>query len=71
MTRHLDSQVIELLGRNRLTDEILRSGLEVAHPIRDRGVDLIAYADLETNVPSFIARPVQMKAAPSQSFGIN
>ena len=71
MTRQLDSQVIELLGRNRLTDEILRSGLEVAQPIRDRGVDLIAYADLETNVPSFIARPIQMKAASNQSFGIN
>jgi hypothetical protein len=69
--RPMDSQVVELLGRNRLTDEILRSGLEVAHPSRDRGIDLIAYADIDTNVPSFIARPIQMKAASTQSFGIN
>jgi hypothetical protein len=67
----LDSQVIELLGHNRLTDEILRSGLEVAHPTRDRGIDLIAYADLETNVAAFVARPIQMKAASTQSFAID
>lgn len=67
----MDPQVVELLGRNRLTDEILRGGLEVAHPSRDRGIDLIAYADIDTNVPSFIARPIQMKAASVQSFGIN
>jgi hypothetical protein len=63
--------VIELLGHNRLTDEILRSGLEVAHPARDRGIDLIAYADLKTNVAAFVARPIQMKAASTQSFGID
>src|SRR6185312_16777142 len=67
----LDSQVIELLGHNRLTDEILRAGLEVAHPARDRGVDLIAYADLETRTPSFVSRPIQMKAASTQSFSID
>lgn len=67
----LDSQVVELLGRNRLTDEILRAGLEVAHPARDRGVDLVAYVDLETHVPAFVARPIQMKAASFQSFSID
>jgi hypothetical protein len=69
--RELDSQVIELLGHNRLTDELLRSGLEVAHPARDRGVDIIAYVDLETHVQSFVARPIQMKAASRQSFSID
>ena len=42
----VDSQVIELLGRNRLVSELLRAGLEVAIPARDRGIDLIAYLDL-------------------------
>lgn len=28
----MDSQIIELLGRNRLVDELLRAGLEVASP---------------------------------------
>lgn len=66
-----DSQVIELLGRNRLVDELLRAGLEVALPIRDRGIDLIAYADTGEGVTAFAARPIQMKAASAQSFSIN
>ena len=41
----LDTQQIELLGRNRLVNEIIRANLEVTVPIRDRGIDMIAYAD--------------------------
>ena len=41
----MDSQQIELLGRHRLVEELLRAGLEVALPLRDHGVDLIAYRD--------------------------
>ena len=67
----MDSQIIELLGRNRLVDELLRGGLEVAVPLRDRGIDLIAYADLGTEVDSFIAKPIQMKAASKTSFSID
>lgn len=66
----MDSQVVELLGRNRLVDELLRSGLEVALPERDRGIDLIAYADLDSRVSSFVARPIQMKAASKAHFSI-
>ena len=67
----MDSQVIEVLGRNQLIEELLRAGLEVARPVRDRGVDLIAYADLESKVEAFVARPIQMKAASRRSFGVN
>lgn len=67
----MDSQVVELLGRNRLTAELLRAGLEVARPVRDRGIDLIAYADLASKVPAFIARPIQMKAATKAVFGLD
>lgn len=66
-----DTQLIELLGRNRLIDDLLRAGLEVALPARDRGIDLIAYADLRTNVDGFVARPIQMKAASSRSFSVD
>lgn len=66
----VDSQVTELLGRNRLLAELLRAGLEVALPARDRGIDLIAYADLETRVSSFVARPIQMKATSAAHFSI-
>lgn len=66
-----DSQKVELLGRNRLVDELLRDNLEVALPIRDRGIDLIAYADLSSTVARYVARPIQMKAAWTQSFVID
>lgn len=67
----VDTQVVELIGRNRLGSELLRAGLEVAVPARDRGIDLIAYADLSKSVKEFAARPVQMKAASRSSFSIN
>ena len=66
----LDTQVVELLGRQRLIAELLRDGLEVALPVRDRGVDLIAYADLSRQVAKFAARPVQMKASTTSAFGV-
>lgn len=66
-----DKQVIELIGRNHLGSELLRDGLEVAVPARDRGIDLIAYADLSAQVKSFIARPIQMKAASESSFSVD
>jgi hypothetical protein len=67
----MDSQLIEILGRNRLIDELMRAGLEVSQPIRDRGIDLIAYADLDIRISSFVACPIQMKAASGRSFSIN
>jgi hypothetical protein len=67
----MDTQLIEIVGRNRLVNELLRSGLEVAVPARDRGVDLIAYADLHSTVSNFIARPIQMKAATGSYFSID
>jgi hypothetical protein len=67
----MDTQVVELLGRNRLISELLRAGLEVAVPARDRGVDLIAYLDLESEVASFVARPIQMKASSGEHFSID
>ena len=67
----MDSQVVEMLGRNRLVSDLLQAGLEVALPVRDRGIDLIAYADLSTKVDRFVARPIQMKAALGSSFSID
>ena len=66
----LDTQVVELLGRQRLMAELLRDGLEVAVPARDRGVDLIAYVDLSQQVACFTARPLQMKAFTASGFSV-
>jgi hypothetical protein len=67
----MDSKLVELIGRNWLTAELLRAGLEVATPARDRGIDLIAYADLGVAVDRFTARPIQLKAAGDRSFSID
>lgn len=67
----MDTQLTELIGRNKLVDELLRAGLEVAVPERDRGIDLIAYVDLKSQATSFIACPIQIKAASAKHFSIN
>lgn len=63
-----DSQIIEVRGRHRLIEELIRAGLEVAVPFRDRGVDLIAYSE---RGGAFCACPIQLKAATGTSFGID
>lgn len=67
----MNPQIIELIGRNWLVNELLQANLEVALPMRDRGIDLIAFADLDTRVKSFVARPIQMKAASESSFAVH
>ena len=66
----MDKQVTELIGRSKLVAELLRSGIEVAIPERDRGIDLIAYLDLDSRATSFVARPIQMKASSGEQFSI-
>ena len=67
----MDDQLLELCGRNRLTESLLGAGLEVAFPARDRGIDLIAYADIDRRLEKFAAVPIQMKAASGASFSID
>ncbi len=66
----MDTQIIEILGKNKLISEILKSGLEVATPERDRGIDLIAYTDISDKTNKFIAKPIQMKASLNQVFSL-
>ena len=67
----MDSKLVELIGRNYLTAEVLKAGLEVATPARDRGIDLIAYADLDDGGGQFRARPIQLKVALNRVFSID
>jgi hypothetical protein len=66
-----DTQLVELAGRSWLASELMRSGIEIARPERDRGIDLIAYVDRDTRVGSFVACPIQMKAATGAVFSLN
>ncbi|MEO8502074.1 MAG: hypothetical protein ABI565_14235 [Vicinamibacteria bacterium] len=65
----MDTQTIELVGTHRLASELIEAGLEVAFPARDRGVDLIAYAEIDQQSGRFVARPIQLKVASARSFG--
>jgi hypothetical protein len=66
----MDAQTVEIIGRNFLVSQLVRDGLEVARPERDRGVDLIAYLDLDETGGGFVACPIQMKAASNRSFSL-
>ncbi|HEY8118000.1 MAG TPA: hypothetical protein VIE91_02040 [Methylophilaceae bacterium] len=66
-----DTQVTELMGRNYLINQLLAAGIEVAVPVRDHGVDLVAYLDVETIAEGYSARPIQIKASSAQAFSID
>lgn len=65
----VDTQLIELVGRNRLIESALAAGLDVALPIRDDGADLIVYSRKGESV--FCARPVQLKTATKPRFSVD
>jgi hypothetical protein len=65
----IDTQLIELAGRNRLIESIIAGGLDVALPIRDDGADLIVYR--RKGDGAFSARPVQLKTATKPRFAID
>jgi|SRR5581483_2011981 len=66
-----DSQLTELSGRHFLIAQLVAGGLEVAVPVRDRGVDLIAYLDLSAETKRFVSCPIQMKASQEARFGLD
>jgi len=70
-SKKVDTQLVELAGRNWLASELLRAGVEIAKPERDRGIDLIAYLDLDERVREFVACPIQMKAATGAVFSLD
>jgi hypothetical protein len=62
-----DSQLVEIAGKHLLISRLVAAGLEVAEPLRDRGIDLIVYRDEE----KFNASPLQMKASTYESFSLD
>lgn len=67
--RPLDSQQVEILGRNLVKASLIEAGIEVATPERENGIDLIAYRWNQDGL--FTAFPVQIKAASQFSFGMD
>lgn len=66
----MDTQQVELMGRNLLISYFIADGVEVSLPIRDRGIDLIAFDDMSSD-GEFRAVPVQLKASSKRSFSVH
>jgi hypothetical protein len=66
-----DTQITELAGRHYLISQLLDEGIEVAVPVRDHGIDLIAYVDQIETLGQFFACPIQLKTAKDERFSLN
>jgi len=66
----MDTQQIGIIGRQILIANLLAADLEVAVPIRDRGIDLIVYRDRAKD-QGFKACPIQLKTASKAVFGLD
>lgn len=62
-----DSQLTEIAGKHLLIAHLINAGFEVAEPIRDNGIDLVAYRG-EKGSDDFTAWPIQLKAFSHESF---
>jgi hypothetical protein len=65
----LDSQQIGIIGKQIVIANLLAANLEVAVPIRDRGIDLIVYQDRAEE--GFKACPLQLKTSSDAMFGLD
>jgi hypothetical protein len=64
----MDAETLSVVGRNRLIEQLLQGGVDVAVPLRDNGIDLIAYNDSRDG---FVVCPIQVKASAGRSFSID
>ena len=63
----MDKQQIGLIGKHILIADLFAANFEVAEPLRDRGIDLIAFRD-GTDGEEFEARPIQLKTSSVETF---
>lgn len=66
---NLDTKQVELIATSWLESVLMREGFEVARPIRDKGIDLIAFLDRDEI--DFSAKPIQIKSAQAETFSVN
>ena len=65
-----DGQLTEIAGKHVLISRLVAAGFEVAEPLRDKGIDLLAYRDGEGG-KDFAAYPIQLKASSHESFSLD
>jgi hypothetical protein len=67
----VESETIEVVGRNRVIEDLLLAGLQVAVPLKAQEFDLIAYGELSERSTSFSGCPIQVKASQGRSFKLD
>jgi hypothetical protein len=67
----LDSEGVAIVAQNRLIEQLVQAGVDVAVPARRHGFDLIAYLVPRERSENFGACPIRMKAAHGKAFGID
>ncbi len=65
----MDEQQIELIGTAALSAALIREGFEIAHPVRDHGIDLIVFSDAP-GLP-FSSIPIQVKTRSEEALGLS
>jgi hypothetical protein len=65
----MDTQQIGIIGKHILIASLIAGEIEVAEPLRDHGIDLIAFRD-RANGLGFLACPIQLKTATEAVFGL-
>jgi len=65
----MDSQQVEIAGKSILTSLFVSENIEVAKPVRDKGIDLIIYSNKSSD--KFNAIPIQLKASTNKGFSID
>ena len=66
-----DTQITALAGHHYLISQLLAAGIEVATPVRDHGIDLIAYVDRIEATGQFFACPIQLKTNEDERFSLH
>jgi hypothetical protein len=66
----VDSQLTELAGKHMLISQLVAAGYEIAEPLRDKGIDLVAYREGK-GAEDFWAYPIQIKASSHESFSLD
>lgn len=65
----MESDRLELLGRGKLTEQLLRAGLDTAIPTIRGDIDLFVYGSAKQG--GFVVCPVRLRASASRSFSLD
>lgn len=69
--KSLDAESVAILGQNRLIEQLVLGGIDVATPMRKHDVDLIAYVTPRDRSEEFVSAPIRVKSSTGRAFSID